>query len=341
MSALAAAGAGSALVADARAGRELRYAQEPPPKALAEEMLEVPTAAILAARDRNPAIAALGLEAGLNRIEHEWLPFRGLRIHLEVHPASEQAPVLVIVPGLGDHARRQAALAVALAERGFNCVVVDRRGHGISEGRRGDAPLEDDLALLESAIGFARSRFGGPVVLLGDSLGGIMSWYLLTREPDVEAAVCHCVGHPDVHHGPSFRFKAPLIRALARVVPYAPVPVAQIADYEHVALDAETKLYFEERTDSLFNFEVTARSVASYVGFRPAIPWQRIATPVLVLIGAEDRMVTPEFTQRSLSAAAPPRARYLELEGAGHQLFLDDLGIVIDPLELWLRDTLG
>jgi len=337
VSTLTAARVGDALVASARAGHELRYPDGPPPDVLAEAMLEGPTAAIRAARERNPALAALELEAGLERLEHEWIAFQGLQMHLEVHPVSEAAPTLVIAPGLGDHARRQVGLAVALAERGLNCVVVDRRGHGISEGRRGDATLEADFALLESAIGFARSRFEGPVVLLGDSLGGIMSWYLLTRKPDVEAAVCHCVGHPDVHHDPSFRFKAPLIRALARVAPYAPIPVRQIADYDHVALDPETKRYFDERIDRLFNFEVTARSVASYVGFRPAIPWQRVTTPVLVLIGSMDRMVSPEFTRRSLAAAAPPRAEYVEVEGAGHQLFLDDLGLVVDPLERWLR----
>ena len=56
--------------------------------------------------------------------------------------------------------------------------------------------------MLELAIGLARAGSSGPVVLLGDSLGGIMSWYLLTREPDIDAAICHCIGHPDVHPEP-------------------------------------------------------------------------------------------------------------------------------------------
>ncbi len=37
-------------------------------------------------------------------------------------------------------------------------------------------------------------------------------------------------------------------------------------------------------------------------------------------------MVTPKFTRRSLERARPPRADYIEVDGAGHQLFLDDLG---------------
>ena len=62
---------------------------------------------------------------------------------------------------------------------------------------------------------------------------------------------------------------------------------------------------------------------------------------MLVVIGAADRMVTPEFTRRSLERARPPRASYLEVPGAGHQLFGDDLGASIGPLTAWLSDTLA
>jgi UDP-glucose 4-epimerase len=330
----------SALAVLAQHGRQLRYVDGPPPKHVAERMLEVPTRLILEARERNPALAALDLERGIERAEHEWVPYRGLRIHLEHHDVDPGAPTFVVAHGLGDHARRHLALATALAERGFNSLLIDRQGHGLSEGRRGDAPLEADLGVLELAIGLARGRSSGPVVLLGDSLGGIMTWYLLTREPDVDAAVCHCIGHPDVHHDPSFARKAPLLRGLARIAPYAPIPVRQIADYDHVALDPVTRRYFDDELDRLFNFTITARSAASYIGFRPSTPWQRVRTPVLVLIGAADGMVTPEITRRSLEAARPPRATYLEIPGAGHQLFLDHLGAAIEPLVEWTRSVL-
>jgi alpha-beta hydrolase superfamily lysophospholipase len=329
------------LVADAQAGRRLSYPGGPPDDELAERMLELPTALIREAGERNPAVAELDLDAELERLDHEWLPYRGELIHLEAHRVDDSAPSFVVVPGLGDHARRHLALATALAARGFNSLLVDRSGHGISEGRRGDAPLETDLGVLELAIGHARRGASGPVVLLGDSLGGIMAWYLLTREPDVEAAVCHCIGHPEVHHDPSFRFKAPLMRALGRVAPFTRIPVRQIADYEQVALDPVTKRYFTDEVDKLFNFHVTARSAASYLGFRPGIEWRRVQTPALVLIGGADAMVTPEFTRRALERDRPPRAEFVEIEGAGHQLFLDDLGATIDPVVAWVQAALA
>ena len=312
----------------------------PPSGADAERLLEVPTGLLREAAARNPAVAELDLDRALDRLEHRWLPYKGLQVHLEVQPAKTGAPTFVIVPGLGDHARRQLALATALADRGYATVAVDRQGHGLSEGRRGDATLAADFGVVELAIGYARVRSQGPVVLLGDSLGGIMGWYLLTTEPDIEAAVCHCISHPDVRPDASYRFKEPVLRALARVLPQLPLSVRQIADYDNVALDPVTKGYFDHEVDSLFNFTVSVRSAASYVGFRPPLDWERVTTPVLVMIGSEDRMVTPELTAAAFERAHPPRAEYLTVPGAGHQLFLDDLAASLPALLDWSERTL-
>lgn len=313
-----------------------RHGGSPPVGAAAEALLAAPTALLLDARDRNPALAALDLDRELAVLEHDWASYRGAAIHLERHGDDPDAPTVIVTHGLGDHSRRQLALATALTERGFNSLLIDRPGHGISDGRRGDATLEADLAVLELVIGIARSRGPGPVVLLGDSLGGIMSWYLLTREPDVDAVVCHCIAHPDVHPDAWFARKAPMMRALGRIAPLLPIPVERIADYDQVALDPETSRQFADHVDPLFNFTVTARSAASYIGFRPALAWEQVQTPVLVVIGGADRMVTAEFTRRAFERATPPRAELAEIEGGGHQLFSDQIDLAIGPVGDWL-----
>lgn len=336
------AGLDERLVSRARSGKRLDYEGQEPPAELLERMLAVPTDFLRRAAGSNAGLEGADLDAALERLEHGWLRLRGELIHLEVQATAESAgaPTIVIVPGLGDHARRHTPFAGRLAEAGLNVISLDRRGHGLSEGRRGDSPLETDLELIELAAADARRRFGGPVVPVGDSLGGIMLWYLLTREPDVEAAVCHCISHPEVAHDASMRYKAPLMRALARVAPYAPIPVGQIADYEHVALDPQTKAYFDSGEDKLFNATVSARTAASYLGFSPARPWSSIETPTLVVIGEADRMVSPRFTRGCIERDRPPRAELLELPGAGHQLFLDHLAQSFEPIVGWIRVAL-
>jgi UDP-glucose 4-epimerase len=331
----------SALVLLAQRGRALRYADGPPRHEVIERMLEIPTAWLREAAATLPGLAGFGLDATLERLEHAWIEHRGERIHLEVHEAGDPRATVVYAHGLGDHARRSTPLGGALADAGLNAVLIDRRGHGISEGRRGDATLDTDLAVVELALDYARERFGSPLVLMGDSLGGIMSWYLLTREPDVDAVVCHCINHPDVHNDPALRWKAPIMRALAKVAPTLRIPVDQIADYSEVALEPLTGRYFTERPDRLFNFRVTLRSVASYAAFEPRLEWERVTTPVLVMIGDDDRMVSREHTERCLERARPPRATFLPLPGMGHQLFLDHLADALPPAIDWIERALA
>ena len=331
----------SALVLLAQRGRQLRYADGPPRPEVAERMLEIPTAWLREAVSELPGLAGVDLDAVLERLEHEWVEHRGERIHLEVHRAADAVATVVYVHGLGDHARRATPLGGELADAGFNAVLVDRRGHGISEGRRGDATLGDDFGVAERAIAHARQRFGAPVVLMGDSLGGIMSWYLLTREPDVEAVVCHCINHPEVDNDPSIRWKAPLTRALGRIVPRLRLPVDQIADYSQVAVEPLTGRYFTEREDGLFNFSITMRAAGSYAGFQPRIPWESVTTPVLVTIGDDDRMVSRVHTERCLERARTPRTAFLPLPGLGHQLYLDHLADALPPALEWIERALA
>lgn len=101
--------------------------------------------------------------------------------HLD-EEAQPRAMVLV-VHGLGEHAGRYEGLAQRLNAWGFAVRSYDQYGHGYSGGVRGGLPqagrLIDDLGdILEST----RSRLPGvPVVLLGHSLGGLVSAGFVAR----------------------------------------------------------------------------------------------------------------------------------------------------------------
>ena len=100
-----------------------------------------------------------------------------------------------------------------------------------------------------------------------------MSWYLLTREPDVEAVVCHCISHPDVH---TIRRCAGRRRSRGRSRESTPTAAdarsSRSPTTAEVALEPLTGRYFTERSDRLFNFRITLRAVASYAGVRAADP---------------------------------------------------------------------
>jgi nucleoside-diphosphate-sugar epimerase/pimeloyl-ACP methyl ester carboxylesterase len=316
-------------------------------KEVAEEALEPITE-----RLRSWSVSVPGLRAALDgpehldrmaeRAEHALIPYRDHQVHLEVHAAEgDGAPCIVFSPGLGSYARFYLPLLGALRERGFNVIGVDRPGHGLSEGRRGDCTIEETLDVLDQAIRYARERFGGPVALMGSSLGGIISWYALTREPDVEAVVCHNIAHPGVFHEPAMRWKVPALLRLARIAPRAPVPIKRIADFGKLSVSPEILDLARREDDGIWSWRITARSAASLFTYRPPLDWTSVRTPVLALVGVGDEMVSVPFHEEVVAAGKPVNAELRALPGLGHLLFHDHLDETLPIVADWLGERLG
>ena len=111
-----------------------------------------------------PLPEALQLKVRDDRILHGW-----------AWPApSETVGQLLLVHGLGEHARRYDRLANALWADGWHVLAYDQLGHGQSPGLRGDLPFAD--ALVED-LAAVYSQWGSPElpgVVLGHSMGGLV-----------------------------------------------------------------------------------------------------------------------------------------------------------------------
>lgn len=100
----------------------------------------------------------------------------GLRLRLRDWPCAASRGTVVIVHGLGEHIGRYLHVALQLNAWGWNVVGYDQRGHGASEGPRGQLASGADLLLdLSRVLDAARAAHPGPVVLLGHSMGGLVA----------------------------------------------------------------------------------------------------------------------------------------------------------------------
>jgi nucleoside-diphosphate-sugar epimerase len=322
-------------------GRPVRYVDGPPRREVLERALEVMTDRLRKWSVEVPGMAGLDVDAALAEVEHEFIPHRRSLVHLEVHEAGPADPTVVLTHGMGAHARLYTPLAARLRAEGLNVVVVDRPGHGLSEGRRGDCPVERGLDVLEEAVRFARARYAGPVLLGGSSLGGILAWYALTREPDVDAVFCHFIAHPEVFPDRATRVALQPLRALARIAPGTPIPVKRVADFDAIAEHPDVRAYWADEVDGLYCFRNTARSLASLFEFTPPLDWTRVAIPTLVVVGEHDRMTRPSYVERVLERSAPPRATYRRLAGRAHLLPIEALDEFAAEIVEWTRDTLS
>jgi alpha-beta hydrolase superfamily lysophospholipase len=99
--------------------------------------------------------------------------------------------VALVAHGYGEHAGRYGHVAERLAAEGATVYAPDFEGHGLSQGGRARFDTVDDLAdELASVDKAARGAHPGlPVILLGHSLGGLISTRFVQRDKPALAAL--------------------------------------------------------------------------------------------------------------------------------------------------------
>jgi len=113
----------------------------------------------------------------------------GVELHVEVRPGDRAAAPFVLVHGLASNARLWDGVADYLQAAGHTVVVIDQRGHGLSDapdnGYDLDTAVADLLALMETL------ELERPV-LAGQSWGGNVVLELGWRRPDAGRGIA-CV----------------------------------------------------------------------------------------------------------------------------------------------------
>ena len=272
---------------------------------------------------------AIEVDRMLDRIEDEWIEVDGRRIHLDLHPSPDAKATIVFQPGSGAHARNYFLLGGLLARRGYETIAIDRPGHGLSDGDRGDCTVEEAIAVAGATIDLARSRSSRPIVLMGSSMGGLLTVFGLLEGLRPDLAVAHNFLFPGKLF--SFRMRSRWIKR-RRTKPYPLVKL--VHGFEELSSDPAVARYLTERTDPYMAWELSARSVASLFGFNA----RRVddAPETLVVTGAKDKAIPAWATRLFMRFSGLPRYEVKVLPGAGHLLFHDHLDVAVPLIADWL-----
>jgi len=268
-----------------------------------------------------------------------WTAPDGTRLALRRSvPAGRPRGLVVFVHGWGDCTGRWSHLAQWCNEHGLAFYAADQRGHGQTPGRRGHverfAQYLADLAALRK---LAAAEVPAPHVVLGHSFGGFIVLRYLETSPAGLAGAIAATPYVDLYEQPA-RWKTVLAGILRDVVPS--LPIATGLDYDAISRDPEVVRIFRE--DPLCHQVMTPRAYTEAMANLQTLDAERdrIATPLLVLLAGDDRIVsTPaaEAFARRLAGDVTVRT----YAGLYHNIFHEpNRGPVLDDLVTWLARIL-
>ena len=223
-------------------------------------------------------------------------------------------PPCLLVHGLAGAAVEWREAASSLTRR-LRVVSFDQRGHGASSRTPGhytrDAYVADAMAVLE--------RLGGRAVVIGQSMGGTNAYLATARRPELVRALVVV----EAGTSPDPEIPGRIRRWLEAWPTPFPSRAAAAGYFVSVGVSPAWATTLVRRADGYrprFEIDDMVASVAADADTDHAEEWARVRCPTLVVAGAESGW--PELEGRQM-AAAIPHGSYVRVEGAGHDVHLD------------------
>lgn len=235
-------------------------------------------------------------------------------------------------------------LAEELAKVGFNVFGMDLRGHGLSDGTRGDYPSGERLSKdLCETLAFLKGRFSR-VVVLGHSLGVLSAVIAVNRcAGNVDGLILLCMGRkvrPGAFVKPS---ASSALKTLLGVTLFRGSP---LIEYSRRGMTG--------RDDPLYNFHYTARFYAAVYG---KSAWSvvrmlgrneidspnlvvsgKLDIPVLVAVGDQDEIFPVDSARAFFDTLECSSKEFIIIPGGRHAAFPEGSWA---QLIVWLRRSFG
>jgi alpha-beta hydrolase superfamily lysophospholipase len=223
--------------------------------------------------------------------------------------------------------------------RGYALWALDQRGHGHSPGPRGHftrfAQFLADVAALRRR---AAAEVPAPQVLLGHSFGALVVLrYLETAPQGLAAAVVTSPFLALAMHAPAWKVAA--ARILADLAP----GFGMSTGLDTALLSTDAGVGEAARADPLYHGRMTPRAWREILAAQAAVVAEkdRIATPLLMLVAGDDRILS-SAASRAFAAALPTPADLIVYEGMFHEILNErDRDRVLADLGAWLDRALA
>lgn len=223
---------------------------------------------------------------------YTYISHDGLKIFSQLwKPAGSPKKVICMVHGIGEHSGRYNIWAEKFVDEGIAFFAFDLRGHGNSEGKRGDAANYDLFMLdIDQALSETKKQFPNiSIILYGHSLGGnFVINYLLRKNPEITASI---VSSPWLE----LAFKVPAFKMILGKLVYKIFPGLIQSNGLHIEDLTRTVAVFDLlRNDPLVHNKISLRLyfAADNSGIWALENSEKLNISLLLMHGDKDRITS-------------------------------------------------
>ncbi len=272
--------------------------------------------------------------------EERW-SWEGLEVHLDRYDGVD-APLTVLgLHGGGGYGRLMAPMGVVARRLGFEAVLPDLPGYGLTDVPRRRFTYETWIACVRDLAIAERERSSRPVIALGGSMGGLLAWHAGVAGAPLagvaatalldprDRAVLAALGRT--------RWAAPLAARMMEQLPGLcdPLPVPMPLAANMSAIANEPAVAAIVRRDRLGGGRIVpARFLRTWMHYAPEREPEAVELPVLLAHPGDDRWTPLELSERFFRRLGGPK-RLVALENCGHYP-LEEPGL--GQLEAEVRD---
>lgn len=271
---------------------------------------------------------------------HQLAAADGTLLHVSdfLLPAAANRGSIVLMHGLGEHSGRYRHLAHFFNELGLSVRCYDHRGHGRSQGPRGDVihgdpMLQDGQIVIED---FAK-RTTRPPFLFGHSMGGLFAArFALARQAPLRGLILSSPALA-IRLSP---LQQQLQRAMQALAPWLGVPNG----LQPAFLSHNPAVVAAYKADPLVHGKISARllrSMLSSIDYCQAHA-ATLAIPTLMQVAGDDHLVDADGSRRFFAQLPPGRAELKIYAGFYHEIFNEvDAALPLADLRAWLSAQEG